>query len=71
MLLLSYSIDKVRPYVPMDNTKHRLLFSIDYSVQGVKGENSWICSNEEDRASFSHNYELISLGDFYEIKGAD
>lgn len=69
--LLSYSIDKVETYVPGDNTKHRLLFNIDYSIQGVKGESTWICADEEGRGSLSANWELISIGDFYEIEGAD
>lgn len=70
-LLLSYRVDKVEPYVPGDNTKHRLLFNIDYSVQGVKGESSFISADEEGRGSLNSNWELISIGDFYEIKGAD
>ena len=54
----------------MDNTKHRLLFNIEFSEQGVKGE----CSSffdEEGRAIGNVNEELISIGDFYEIVGAD
>lgn len=69
--LLSYSIDKVENYVPGDNMKHRLLFNIDYSIQGIKGESSWICVDEEGRGSLSSNWELISIGDFYKIEGAD
>ena len=69
--LLSYSIDKVEPYVPVDNSKHRLLFSIDYSIQGIKGESSWICADENGKGSLNSNWELISIGDFYEIECAD
>lgn len=61
----------MEPYVTMDNTKHRLLFNIHYSVQGVKGESSFICADEEGGGSLNSNWELISIGDFYEIKGAD
>lgn len=69
--LLSYSIDKVESYVPGDNTEHRLLFNIEYSIQGIKGNCSWICADEEGKGSLSSNWELISIGDFYEIEGAD
>ncbi len=69
--LLSYSIDKVESYMPGDNTKHRLLFNIDYSIQGIKGECSWICADEEGKGSLNSNWELISIGDFYEIECAD
>ncbi|WP_160358356.1 hypothetical protein [Clostridium chromiireducens] len=38
--LLSYNIDKVEQYMPGDNIKNRLLFNLDYSIQGIKGEYS-------------------------------
>jgi hypothetical protein len=69
--LLSYSIDKVEHYAPGDNMKHRLLFNIDYSIQGIKGECSWICADEDGKGSLNSNWELTSIGDFYEIKCAD
>lgn len=69
--LLSYNIDKVEQYMPGDNMKHRLLFNIDYSIQGAKGECSWICADEDGKGSLNSNWELISIGDFYEIKCAD
>lgn len=69
--LLSYSIDKVEQYVTVDNTKQRLLFNINYSVQGVAGKCSWICADEEGKGSLNANWELISIGDFYAIQGAD
>lgn len=63
--LLSYSIDKIEPIKSKDR------FSIEYSIQGIKGECFWVSADKDGKGSGIMDRKLVSIGDFYEIQYVD
>lgn len=67
--LLSYNIDKIETLKSSDNTKE--MFSIEYSIQGIKEKCFWTFADEDGKGSGIMDRKLVSIGNFYEIQGSD